>query len=162
VAELERITLHTPAIAGVVLRYGTIYGPGTGFAAEGSTASAVRARKFPVGGGGEGVWSFVHVHDAASATVRAVESEVAGVFNVVDDDPAPVREWLPRYAEVLGAPAPRTVPGFVVRLAAGAFAADQMMRTRGASNRAARETLRWAPSVPSWREGFAQIAPASP
>ncbi len=160
IAELERITLGTPGLAGVVLRYGTLYGPGTAFADDGPSAAAVRSRLFPLAGGGDGVWSFLHVEDAAWATVRAVESEVTGVFNIVDDDPAPLREWLPRYAEALGAGPPRRMPGTLLRILAGPLAADQMTKARGASNRAARETLGWTPSVPSWREGFAEAAPA--
>jgi nucleoside-diphosphate-sugar epimerase len=161
-AELERITLAEPGPAGVVLRYGMLYGPRTAFAPDGSYASDVRARKFPVGGGGEGVWSFLHVDDAVAATVRAVESDATGIFNVVDDEPAPVREWLPRYAEAIGAPEPRSLPGWMVRLVGGPMAADQMMRTRGASNRAACETLGWSPSVPSWRDGFTGAVPTPP
>jgi nucleoside-diphosphate-sugar epimerase len=156
IAELERLTLGTPGVAGAVLRYGWFYGRGTAFAADGAVAAAVRGRKIPVAGDGGGVRSFVHVEDAADATVAAVESDATGTFNVVDDDPAPLREWLPHYADVIGAPAPRRAPRILVRLVAGAFVADQLTRARGASNRAARETLRWTPSHASWREGFAE------
>jgi nucleoside-diphosphate-sugar epimerase len=162
VAELERITLGEPGLAGVVLRYGMLYGPGTAFAPDGSYPEQVQARKFPIGGGGEGVWSFLHVDDAVAATVLAVDSDATGIFNVVDDEPAPVREWLPRFAEAIGAPEPRALPGWMIRLVGGPMAADQMMRTRGASNRAARETLGWTPSVPSWREGFEAELSTSP
>jgi 2-alkyl-3-oxoalkanoate reductase len=115
----------------------------------------VRKRRFPIVGRGEGVFSFVHVADAASATVAACERGAPGIYNVVDDDPAPVREWLPVYAEALGAKRPLRVPLFLARLIAGSFAALTATELRGASNAKAKQALDWEPRYPSWREGFA-------
>ena len=145
-----------PGIAGVVLRYGWFYGPGTLYAAGGSIAEDVRRRRFPLVGGGTGVFSFIHVDDAASATVAAIEGDSTGVFNVVDDDPAPMRDWLPVYAGALGAPRPLRVPSWLARLGAAGFVVGSARHLRGASNARARAELGWAPAWPSWREGFAR------
>jgi nucleoside-diphosphate-sugar epimerase len=140
---------------GVVLRYGYFYGPGTSYAADAAIAALVRRRRFPIVGGGTGVWSFIHVDDAARATVAALDPQVAaGVYNVVDDDPAPVRDWLPAYAQALGAPAPRRAPAWLGRLAGGPFAVAMMTVAQGASNAKAKRELGWTPELPSWREGF--------
>jgi nucleoside-diphosphate-sugar epimerase len=149
--ELERAVGE---VGGTVMRYGYFYGPGTPFAGDGSIADQVRKRRFPIAGDGGGVFSFIHVRDAAAATVAALASKNGGVYNVVDDQPAPVREWLPTYAGVLGAPTPRHVPAWTARLAVGAYGADLMTRMRGASNERAKEQLDWAPGYPSWRQGF--------
>jgi len=114
-----------------------------------------KGRRFPIVGGGAGVFSFVHVADAAAATVAAVGSGVAGVYNVVDDEPAPVRVWLPWYAATLGAPPPRHVPAVLARLAAGSQAVFLSTRQRGASNTKAQQHLGWRPRYESWRAGFA-------
>jgi nucleoside-diphosphate-sugar epimerase len=114
----------------------------------------IRKRAFPVVGGGTGVWSFVHVEDAADATVAAVERGSRGIYNVVDDEPAPVAEWLPALAAALGAKPPRRVPRWLGRLVAGPAAAVMMTEVRGASNAKARRDLGWQPGHPSWREGF--------
>ena len=151
VAELERQVLEA---GGVVLRYGYFYGPGTAFGADGYYAELVRKRRFPVLGSGEGRWSFIHVDDAASATVAAVERGASGVYNVVDDDPAPVREWLPVYASALGAKPPMRLPAWIGRIAAGSVAVAGMTTQRGANNAKARRELGWAPAHSSWREGF--------
>ncbi|MEA2271573.1 MAG: hypothetical protein QOI98_281 [Solirubrobacteraceae bacterium] len=143
------------AAGGAVLRYGQLYGPGTMYAADGSIAGEVRRRRMPIVGDGGGVASFVHVEDAAQATVAALETGATGIFNVVDDEPAPAREWLPVYAALLGAPPPRRVPRGVVWLVAGALAAHFTAGVPGASNRRAREVLGWTPSRPTWRDGFA-------
>jgi nucleoside-diphosphate-sugar epimerase len=154
VAALERAVLNSEGIEGAVLRYGFYYGPGTALARGGAMAEAVRRRQFPLGGGGRGVWSFVHVDDAARATVLAVESAFTGALNVVDDEPAPLSEWVPELARGLGAPAPRRLPLWLIRLFAGSYGAQLMSAGEGASNRRAREALAWSPLYGSWREGF--------
>jgi nucleoside-diphosphate-sugar epimerase len=146
----ERAVLDS-GLEPLVLRYGWFYGPGTTYAPDGALLAMIRRRRYPVVGGGEGVSSFVHVEDAADATVAAVGSSATGILNVVDDDPAPLREWLPATAEAIGAKPPRRVPPFVARLAAGSFAAALSTRQRGASNARAKEALGWAPAHPTWR-----------
>ena len=154
IAEMESAVTGTDDLDGLVLRYGQFYGPGTFYAPDGSTAKQVRKGQFPIVGGGEGVFSFVHVDDAADATVAAVERGAPGVYNVVDDEPAPVREWLPVYAEALGAKPPRRVPRWLARIVAGKNAAAAATTLRGASNDKAKRELGWAPRHASWREGF--------
>lgn len=149
--DVERAVLQT---GGVVLRYGFFYGPGTYYAEDGHVAREVRRRRYPVVGGGTGVFSLIHVEDAASATVAALERGDPGVYNIVDDDPAPMHEWLPAYAEALGAPRPLRAPKLVARIAAGKAAAAFASELRGASNAKARRELGWEPRFPSWREGF--------
>jgi 2-alkyl-3-oxoalkanoate reductase len=143
---------------GLVLRYGAFYGPGTGVGAdpEALLTKAIRKRRFPIIGDGGGVWSFVHIEDAASATVAAVDHGGPGIYNVVDDEPAPVREWLPFLAGQLGAKQPLRVPRSVVRLLAGEAAVLQMTEVRGGSNAKARRELGWQPRWSSWRVGFAK------
>jgi nucleoside-diphosphate-sugar epimerase len=142
---------------GIVLRYGGFYGPGTSVSLDPGAAMAapIRRRRFPVIGGGGGVWSFVHIDDAAAATLAAVERGGGGIYQIVDDDPAPVRDWLPAFADALGARPPRRVPRWVGRLAAGEAATVMMTEVRGASNAKARRELGWQPRYPSWRLGFA-------
>ncbi len=154
---LERAVTAIDWGAGVVLRYGGFYGPGTDLSAAPSAAStaAVRKRKFPIVGNGAGVWSFVHVADAAAATVVAVERGEHGIYNVVDDEPAPVREWLPVLASALDAKPPRHVPRWLGRLAAGEEATIMMTEVKGASNEKAKRELGWRPRYASWRQGFA-------
>lgn len=143
---------------GLVLRYGAFYGPGTGIAADADAAMAepLRKRQFPVVGDGGGVWSFVHIEDAASATVAAIEGGEPGVYNVVDDEPAAVREWLPVLASALGAKPPRRLPRWLGRLAAGEAATVLLTDVRGASNAKAKRQLGWQLRYPTWRMGFAQ------
>jgi nucleoside-diphosphate-sugar epimerase len=143
---------------GLALRYGSFYGPGTGFsrAPDAVMAAPIRKRRFPLVGDGGGVWSFVHIEDAAAATAAAVEHGQPGIYNVVDDEPAPVREWLPVLAGALDAKPPRRVPRWLVRLAAGETAAVMMTDVRGASNAKAKRELDWQLRYPSWRLGFAQ------
>jgi len=143
---------------GLVLRYGGFYGPGTSLSRDpGAEFTApVRARKVPVVGDGGGVWSFIHVDDAAAATVAAIEHGAPGVYQVVDDEPAPVREWLPALAGALGAKPPRRVPRWVGRLAAGKAATVMMTELRGAANDKAKRELGWRPRYPSWRLGFVE------
>jgi 2-alkyl-3-oxoalkanoate reductase len=143
-------------VQGTVLRYGYLYGPGSAFSAEGSSAEDLRRRRFPIVGAGGGVWSFVHVDDAARATVAALglEGNEGHVYNVVDDDPAPVREWLPALAEAVGAPRPRRIPAPIARLAAGSYGVTLMTKAQGASNALIKKELGWKPQYASWREGF--------
>jgi nucleoside-diphosphate-sugar epimerase len=152
--DLEHQVTAASDLEGTVLRYGFFYGPGTHYARDGGLAEQVRRRRFPVVGSGEGLFSFIHVEDAAAATVAALERGRPGVYNVVDDEPAPLREWLPVYAAALGAKPPRRVPAFVARLAAGRMAAEMATALRGASNAKARAELGWAPAHPSWRTGL--------
>ena len=151
---LEQAVLGAAWTEGVVLRYGHFYGPGTAMAPGGQLPEAIRRRRLPLVGGGTAVWSFVHVADAADATVAAVERGARGVYNVAADAPAPVAEWLPVLATALGAAAPRRVPRVVGRLLAGEAAAVMMADLRGASNAKARHELGWTPAYPSWRDGL--------
>jgi nucleoside-diphosphate-sugar epimerase len=143
---------------GLALRYGGFYGPGTGIslAPDAVLAAPIRKRRFPIVGDGGGVWSHVHIEDAAAATAAAVEHGQPGIYNVVDDDPAPVREWLPVLASALDAKPPRRVPRWLARLAAGEMATLLMTDVRGASNAKAKRELGWQPRYASWRQGFAQ------
>jgi 2-alkyl-3-oxoalkanoate reductase len=141
---------------GVVLRYGGFYGPGTNLSPDGEMIEPIRKRQFPVIGRGGGVWSFVHIDDAAAATVAAVEHGTTGIYQVVDDDPAPVRDWLPALADAVGAKPPRRVPRWLGRLAAGKAAAVMMTEVRGASNAKAKRELGWEPRYPSWRLGWTE------
>jgi nucleoside-diphosphate-sugar epimerase len=151
----ERDVLENPGIEGVVLRYGQFYGPGTYYAHDGSIAEQVRKRRFPVVGKGEGVFSFIHLDDAAAATLAALGGPT-GVYNVVDDEPAALREWIPVYAEALGAKRPFKVPAWLARLLGGGLAVALATELRGASNAKAKRELGWAPRYPSWRQGFAE------
>lgn len=154
-AELERRVLEAEGIEGVVLRYGWLYGPGTSFAADGSMTEDMLKRKAPVVGKGTGIFSFVQVEDAAAATVAALERGAPGAYNVVDDEPAPMREWAPAFAAAVGARKPLRVPAWIARLAAGRGAATMSTELRGAANAKARRELGWQPRHPSWRQGFA-------
>jgi nucleoside-diphosphate-sugar epimerase len=155
IRHLEESVLGARWTEGIVLRYGVFYGPGTLLAQGEEQFELIRRRRFPVVGDGGGVWSFIHVADAADATVAAVEHGSRGVYNVVDDDPAPVAEWLPALAQTLGAKRPMRVPRFVGRLFAGEAGAVMMTDVRGASNAKAKRDLGWRPALPSWRQGFA-------
>jgi 2-alkyl-3-oxoalkanoate reductase len=137
---------------GIVLRYGMFYG-----AANDGLIEPVRKRQFPIVGDGAGVGSFIHLDDAAAATVLALEHEGPAIFNVVDDEPAPVREWLPVLAKALGAKPPRRVPVWLARLIAGEVAVMLGTESRGASNAKAKSQLGWTPRYPSWRQGFAEV-----
>jgi nucleoside-diphosphate-sugar epimerase len=154
IRHLEDAVVGADWTVGIVLRYGALYGPRTSLAPGGEQFEMVRKRKFPVVGDGAGVWSFIHVADAAEATVAAVEHGEPGLYNVVDDDPATVAEWLPELANQLGAPRPWHVPRFVGRLFAGEAGAVMMTEVRGASNAKAKRELEWQPRHPSWRQGF--------
>jgi nucleoside-diphosphate-sugar epimerase len=155
IRHLEEAVLGARWTEGIVLRYGVFYGPGTSLAPGEEQFELVRRRKFPLVGDGGGVWSFIHVADAAEATVAAVERGSRGVYNVVDDDPAPVAKWLPALAQELGAKKPMRVPRFIGRLFAGEAGVVMMTDVRGASNAKAKRELGWRPAHPSWRDGFA-------
>jgi nucleoside-diphosphate-sugar epimerase len=155
IRHLEDAVLGATWTEGIVLRYGWFYGPGTSMEPGKESYELIRKRKFPMVGDGAGVWSFIHVADAADATVASIEQGSRGVYNVVDDDPAAVAEWLPALAEQLGARKPMRVPRFIGRLAAGQFAVLMMTELRGASNAKAKRELAWEPAHPSWRQGLA-------
>jgi nucleoside-diphosphate-sugar epimerase len=152
-SEMEQAVIGAEGLEGLVLRYGWFYGPGTYYAEDGSIAAEVRKRRFPVIGSGAGLWSFIHVDDAASATVAAVERGAPGTYNVVDDEPATMRDWVPAYAEAIGARPPRRVPVWLARLFAGKMATLVSVQA-GASNAKAKRELGWEPRWRSWREGF--------
>jgi nucleoside-diphosphate-sugar epimerase len=143
---------------GIVLRYGGFYGPGTSLEPGGEQSEQLRKRRYPVVGDGSGVWSFIHIADAADATVAALERGQRGIYNVVDDEPAPVSEWLPAAAAAVGAKPPLRVPLWLGRLLGGEAAAVMMTDVRGASNAKAKRELGWTPAHPSWRSGFAETA----
>ena len=153
---LEKAVTSIEWGAGLALRYGGFYGPGTSIslAPDAEMAAPVRKRRLPIIGEGGGVLSYVHIEDAAAATVAAVERGARGVYYVVDDDPAPQREWLPVLADALEAKPPRRIPRWVARLAAGEAATAMMTETKGASNEKAKRELGWTPRYPSWRQGF--------
>jgi nucleoside-diphosphate-sugar epimerase len=138
----------------MVLRYGQFYGPAGYYARDGYIGRMVRKRRFPIVGEGTGVFSFIHLDDAGGATVAAVDRGAPGIYNVVDDDPAPMHEWLPAYAEALGAKPPRRVPVWLAKIVAGSGTAGSAIALRGASNEKAKRELAWQPRYPSWRQGF--------
>jgi nucleoside-diphosphate-sugar epimerase len=155
---LEDTVAGVDGADGVVLRYGAFYGPGTGISADPDAllTKQILKRRFPIIGDGGGIWSFVHIDDAASATAAAVDHGAAGVYNVVDDEPAAVRDWLPFLAEQLGVRGPRRMPRLLVRLMAGEAPVLQMTEVRGGSNVKAKRELGWQPRWSSWRIGFAK------
>jgi nucleoside-diphosphate-sugar epimerase len=154
IRRLESMVLTSIAPKGVVLRYGAFYGPGTGLEPGGELGEAVRKRRLPVVGGGAGVWSFVHIADVAEATCIAIEGGPAGLYNIVDDDPAEVSVWLPELARAVGAKPPYHVPAWLGRLVIGEAAVRMMTEQRGSSNAKAKRLLGWRPTWASWREGF--------
>jgi nucleoside-diphosphate-sugar epimerase len=155
VRHLEEAVLGARWTEGILLRYGAFYGPGTSLTAGAEQVELVRKGRFPLVGNGGGVWSFIHIADAAEATLAAVEHGSRGVYNVADDDPAPVAVWLPALAQEIGARKPMHVPRFVGRLFAGEVGVVMMTELRGASNAKAKRELAWQPGHPSWRQGFA-------
>lgn len=146
---LESAVLGAP-MEGIVLRYGSFYGPG----ASEDLVELVRKRQLPIIGGGTGVWSWIHVGDAAAATVAALDHGTRGVYNIVDDEPATVSDWLPYLASAVGAKPPLRMPAWIGRIVAGRVAVQMMTETRGSSNQKAKRELRWQPRWPSWRDGF--------
>jgi nucleoside-diphosphate-sugar epimerase len=159
---LERQVTGSERFEGIVLRLGWLYGPGTYYDRGGSQAEDTLKRRAPIVGAGTGTFSFVHVDDVAAAVAAALDRGAPGVYNIVDDDPAPLREWQPAYAEALGARPPRRLPVWLARLIAGAAPVDAAINLRGASNAKARRELGWRPAHPSWRQGFREsLGPAS-
>jgi 2-alkyl-3-oxoalkanoate reductase len=155
---LEQAVTEAP-LQGIVLRYGSFYGPG----ASELIVDLIRKRRMPIVGGGAGIWSWVHLDDAACATVAALERGERGIYNVVDDQPAPVIEWLPYLAETVGAKRPMRIPVWLARILAGEVVVRMMTTSRGASNRKAKEELGWQPAWRTWRDGFRNgLVEASP
>jgi nucleoside-diphosphate-sugar epimerase len=158
---LEQTVPAASGLTGVVLRYGAFYGPGTSIAPGGDVLEAVRRRRLPIIAGGTGVWSFTHVTDVAEATRLAIEGGPAGIYNIVDDEPAEVAVWLPELARAIGAPPPRRVPKWLGRLVAGEIGIRMMVEQRGSSNAKAKRVLGWQPAYASWRVGFRRgLAPS--
>jgi 2-alkyl-3-oxoalkanoate reductase len=154
IRQLEEMVTHSAVATGVVLRYGFFYGPGTSLGEGGEYLKLIRRRRFPLLGSGAGIWSFIHIDDAVSATRLAIERAPAGIYNIVDNDPAEVAVWLPELANVLGAKPPLHFPAWVGRLAVGALGLLLMNEAHGAANAKARRVLGWEPMYPSWRQGF--------
>lgn len=155
---LERTVTGSVQPEGIVLRYGAFYGPGTGLL-DGAMLEQVRNRRTPLIGDGAGWWSFVHVDDAAAATVKAIERGKAGsIYNITDDDPAQVRDWLPTLAKITGAKQPHRLPAWIARMVAGKHLVSMMTQVRAGSNAKAKRELGWQPAHPSWRSGFAEAA----
>jgi nucleoside-diphosphate-sugar epimerase len=154
---LERVVTSATDLGGIALRYGGFYGPGTSLAPGEPQVELVRKRRFPIVGDGAGVWSFIHIEDAASATVAALERGRPGIYHVVDDEPAPVSAWLPVLARVVGAPPPRRIPAWLARPLIGEPGVVMMTEIRGASNAKIKRELGWTPAHPSWRRGFEEV-----
>ncbi len=152
--EHEKLVVDADGIEGVILRYGFFYGPGTFYAGDGITGIEVKRRRYPIIGKGTGVMSFVHWEDAADAALAAIDHGAPGIYNVVDNEPAPMSEWVPIYAESLGAKPPRRIPLWLARLVAGKEIAALAVEMRGADNTKAKSELAWEPEHPSWRRGF--------
>jgi nucleoside-diphosphate-sugar epimerase len=158
ILHLEDAVTSSASPEGIVLRYGSFYGPDTGMLSR-AMIDQLRRRRVPLIGGGGGQWSFIHVDDAAAATVAAIERGVSGnIYNIVDDEPAEVSEWLPTLATLVGARPPIRVPAWLGRLFAGDHLVSMMTEVRGGSNAKARRELGWRPAHPSWRQGFAEVA----
>jgi 2-alkyl-3-oxoalkanoate reductase len=151
---LEDRVLNSSDVTGTVLRYGSLYGPGTSTSDHGEIVELIRQRKFPLIGNGAGVWSFIHVTDAARATQLALECDASGIYNIVDDEPAEVSVWLPYLAQAVGARPPIHLPAWIGRFAIGEAGVSMMTRARGSSNAKAKHTLGWQPEYASWRDGF--------
>jgi nucleoside-diphosphate-sugar epimerase len=158
VAALEEAVLGGSGFEGVVLRYGQFYGPGTAYAADGAIGSLVAKRRLPVIGDGGGRQPFVHMDDATSATVAAIDGDATGAYNVTDDESPPSRDWIPALADALGASKPRRVPVWLARLAGGPDAVRAMTAQRGASNAKFRGEFGWQPTFPDYRAGFKTLA----
>jgi 2-alkyl-3-oxoalkanoate reductase len=151
---LERVVSTATELKGASLRYGGFYGPGTSLSWDGAIVEQVRRRRFPIVGAGAGVWSFLHIEDAASATIAALESDAAGIFNVVDDEPAPVANWLPALAAAVRAKPPLRLPALFARLILPEHLFIMLTDIRGGSNARFKRTFAWQPAWPTWREGF--------
>jgi 2-alkyl-3-oxoalkanoate reductase len=146
----------TTNLQALALRYGFFYGPGTGIAKDGLIVELVRKRRLPIVGDGAGIWSFIHISDVARATVAAVSHGDPGIYNVVDDEPAPVSTWLPALAEAVGAKPPYKVPVWLGKLAIGGSGVSMMTKIRGGSNAKTKRELGWQLDYPSWRRGFVE------
>ena len=154
IRRLEQMVAGAAQLTGVVLRYGALYGPGTSLGEGGEMTEMVRQRKLPIFGEGTGVWSFLHIDDAAQAAMLAMERGNSGLYNIVDDEPAEVSDWLPDLARALGAKPPRHLPAWLGRLVIGDAGLSMMNSVRGSVNTKAKRLLRWQPLYPNWREGF--------
>lgn len=152
--EVERAIMNARGVSAVNVRYATLYGPGTWYSANGEVGQRFRKRMYPMIGNGEAIMSFVHVDDAVTATIAALESDATGAFNVADDEPAVAREWMPVFAEAIGAPKPLRAPVFLARLLAGRAAVHLALNSRAASSRRLKDELGWRPRFKSWRSGF--------
>lgn len=152
--KLESMVTNAPGLTGIVLRYGSFYGPGTAVEPGGILVDAVQSRQFPIIGGGMGVWSWLHIDDAARATVLALDRGESGIYNIADDEPAEVATWLPVLADIVNAKPPRRIPTWLGRLFVGEAGVSMMTRSRGSSNAKAKRILGWQPHYASWREGF--------
>lgn len=150
---LEQVVTGANDIEGVVLRYGGFYGPATGFTSD-AAIDLIRKRQFPIIGDGEGITPFIHIEDAATATAAAVDRGTPGLYNIVDDEPAPAHQWLPFLARTVGAKPPRRMPAWLVKPLAGEHVVLMMTAARGSSNAQAKRELGWTPRYPSWRQGF--------
>lgn len=153
---LEDAVRKATDVEALALRYGFFYGPGTAIARDGQVVELIRKRRLPVVGDGGGIWSFVHVQDVARATVAAVSRGAPGIYNIVDDEPAPVSEWLPFLADAVGASPPWRIPAWLARFVIGDGGVSMMTQVRGGSNAKAKDELGWQPVYPSWRSGFVE------
>ncbi|MEU4601806.1 NAD(P)-dependent oxidoreductase [Kribbella sp. NPDC023972] len=151
---LESAVTNADGIEGIALRYASFYGPTGDIGQGGSIVELIRKRKLPLIGDGAGVWSFIHYDDAADATVKAIESDATGIYQIADDDPAPAAVWLPEFARILGAKPPRHIPTWLARLAVGDAGVAAFTTIRGVDNTLAKATFNWQPGYASWREGF--------
>ncbi|MFG1812727.1 NAD-dependent epimerase/dehydratase family protein [Kribbella sp. NPDC049174] len=154
IKHLESVVTNADGIEGIALRYASFYGPTGDIGKGGSLVELIQKRKFPLIGDGTGVWSFIHYDDAADATVKAVESDATGIYQIADDDPAQVAVWLPEFARILGAKPPRHIPAWLARLAVGDVGVAAFTEIRGVDNSLAKATFDWQPGYASWREGF--------
>ncbi len=157
VESLERQTLEADGMSGTVLRYGWFYGPGTSYDPKDSIPTAIRKGAMPIVGAGGGTYSFINLRDAAAATMKALEHEAGGIYNIVDDSPVRLSEWLPFAAKLLDAPAPEHVDVALAQQKFGDMRVYYMNEQRGASNAKAKRAFDWQPAVPSWRTGFAAL-----
>jgi nucleoside-diphosphate-sugar epimerase len=158
IRHLEEAVTGADWTEGVVLRYGSFYGPGTSMRRGGEHFELIRQRRMPVIGSGAGIWSFIHIDDAVDATIAAIDRGRRGIYNIVDDEPAPVSSWIPAAAAAMGAPPPRHVPRWLGRMMAGEAFTVMMTEVRGASNAKAKRELGWEPRHASWRQGFVEAA----
>jgi nucleoside-diphosphate-sugar epimerase len=154
IRQLETMVCSAAGLSGIVLRYGSFYGPETSTGEGGEIVEMVKRRQLPVFGGGAGVWSFIHIDDAARATMLAIERGMGGKYNIVDDEPVEVSVWLPALAAELGAKPPYHLPGWVGRIVIGEAGLSMMTQSRGSSNLKAKRELGWRLEFPTWREGF--------